>query len=267
MRKTFLYKFLISLALLFVLSGAAFCYKKPVDSKIISLAPSMTEIVYYLGLDKNLAGISKSCNYPADTKSKEVIGNIFSVNKEKILELYLENGRKLKILALISSKPFLDDLSHLEGVDIEYFEFKNVNDVNKAISRLGKIYEIPSVPLELPIPATTPSKKILYLIQTNPIITIGKDSYITDVIARSGNVSVTADLKGEYPAVSKEYIATLGADIIIVDNYESKDKLDELKTFHKGAKFVQLNQAQKDVINRPGPRVVEGVGIFRDIAK
>ncbi len=267
MRKTFLYKFLISLALLFILQGKAFCNEGPKAVKLISLAPSITEIVYYLGLDKDLIGISKSCNYPADTKNKEVVSDLYSINKERILELYLENGRRLKILALISAKPFLNELSYLDIIEVNYFEFKNVSDINKAISKFEEMYGVPAPPLKLPPPTTIRPKKILYLIQTNPIITIGKDSYIADVITHSGNISVTAGLKGEYPAVSKEYIASLKPDIVIIDNYGSADKLSELKAFHKGVKFVQLNQAQKDIINRPGPRVVEAVKVFGELAK
>ena|GEM_PF-1228364 len=266
MRKTFLYKFLISLALL-VFAAPAFCRENFEGAKIISIAPSITEIVYYLGLDKNLIGVSQSCDYPVDVKNKEIVGGVFSINKERILELYLENDRRLKILALIFAKPFLGELSHIDGIEIEYFEFKRVDDVNGAILRLGKIYNVPQKQLQLPPPTASTPKKILYLIQTSPIITIGKNSYITDVIARSGNISVTGDLNGEYPPVSKEYIASLSPDIIVVDNYDSTDKLDDLKAFHKNAKFIQLKQAQKDVINRPGPRVIEGVKIFRELAQ
>lgn len=271
MKRTFSFKLLISIIFSLLISSASFAQS---ETKFISLAPSITEIIYYLNLDKNLIGVTQDCNYPKTVKNKEIIGNIFSINKEKVLELYLKNDKKINILALISSKPFLSEFNNMKGIDAQYFEFKNIDDIYSAMAKIGKIYGVESeaktkavaIKKEIAKYHTKNSKNILYLIQSEPMITVGKDSYITEVIRQSGNFSATSGIKGEYPSISKEYAASLSVDIVMVDNFQTEKRLDELKIFYPNARFIRLTQEQKDIINRPGPRVAEAVKLFYEIS-
>lgn len=273
MKKHFLYKLLISFFIFF----AALNPVNAVQDKVISLVPSITEIIYFLGLEDNLLAITRDCNYPKAANNKEKIGNAFSINKEKILDLYLKNGKKLGIYALASSKIFLSDLEALKGVEFQYFEFKNIQNIYDGILRIGKTFGIEGVATskiskmkteiaKFSAKNTGNGKKILYLIQTEPMITIGKESYISDVIKHSGNISITDNLHGEYPPISKEYAAKLDVDIIVIDNFQIQSNLTELKRFFPNTEFVQLTREQTDIINRPSPRVVEAVKFFHDIS-
>ena len=105
-------------------------------------------------------------------------------------------------------------------------------------------------------------KKVLYLIQLNPLITIGNKSFISDIIKTSGQKSVTDDLTAFYPAVSAEYLLKLNPDVIVV-SIKSDDKL--LKKLFPNTKIIYLTKEQNDLINRPATRINKAVRFFAEL--
>lgn len=280
MKKIFLSKLLISF---FVLAFATLVFlgvKKMQVPKItpksditfISLIPSMTEIIYALGLESNLIAVSDACNWPQSVKNKERIGGMYNINNEKIIEL-----APTYLLALSSAKPFLQNLEDSEksGIKVLYFEFNNVNEIFSAITKIGQIADknkeagllIKKIKGEIKGECKNNPKKILYLIQIQPLITIGSKSYITHTIRLSGNKSITAEINSYYPAVSQEYVANLEPDVVIVDMFGNEGEVKIARKMFKNVKFIELKPQQKDIINRPGPRVGESVKFFESLCK
>ncbi len=107
----------------------------------------------------------------------------------------------------------------------------------------------------------------MYLIQTQPLITIGSKSYITDVIRLSGNKSITSEINSYYPAVSQEYVTKLEPEVVVVDMFGNENEAKKVHKMFKNAKFVQLKPEEKDLINLPGPRVGESVKFFENLCK
>jgi iron complex transport system substrate-binding protein len=280
MKKTFLSKLLISA---FALTFAAFIFlgvKKMQVPKLspknevtfISLVPSITEIIYALNLENNLLAVSDACNWPEDVKNKEQIGSMYNINNEKIIELSPKY-----LLALISAKPFLQNLEDTakSGIEVIYFEFNNVNDIFAAIVKIGEIgnkakeADLLNKKIKGKIKGNCKNnpKKILYLIQTQPLITIGSKSYITDVIRLSGNKSISAEINSYYPAVSQEYVTNLEPDIVVVDMFGNESEVKRAHKMFKNAEFIELKTREKDIINRPGPRVGESVEFFESLCE
>jgi len=256
--KIFIFRFLISLILIISPCCA---------NSYVSLSPALTEIIYALDGEKNLLGISSICNYPKETKNKEIIGDTFYVNMEKIAKLKPDYFFSMK-----SNKPLLGQLPLLKIKPL-YFEFEKVEDIYSAISTISEIINkeknaqklINNIKKEIEKNKTATPQNILYVVQINPLIVIGNRSYINDVIKISGNNSVTSEINSHYPNITFEYILKTKPDFIIVA-YGNGNIATIEKLFPK-TKIIQLTKIQQDIINRPGPRVFEAIKLLNSLGK
>lgn len=257
MTKTFIFKFLISTCLLFL--------ARPVQaSTFASLSPVPTEILYALGADNKLLGVSSACDYPNVVKNKPIIGDTYFVNMEEIVKLKPDY-----LLAMSSSKPMLGELSLTKTKPV-YFDFSSINDIYSAISTLSNLAGkneageglIQDIKTKISKYKTNNPRKILYVVQTQPLITIGNESFITDVIEKSGHKSITSSIKSAYPAISLEFALSKKPDVIIIC-YGAETR--EMKKLFPNARFLYLTSAERDLINRPAPRVWQAVKFFAEL--
>ena len=256
--KTYIFKLLVSF---FVLTAGI---NSAIASTYVSLSPVFTEIIYAINAQDNLKGVSSLCNYPPEAKQKPVAGGTYYVNSEIMIQLKPDY-----IFALDSAKPKLKEL-YLTSAKPVYFDFSDIDDIYSAIEKIGEITEkeenaqrlINDIKSKINNNKTSNPKKILFLLQTNPEITIGKGSFITDIIKKSGHSSVSENIKYAYPELSLEYLITKQPDIII--SAFPSDTSHIKKLFPK-TKIIYLTQEELDIIMRPGPRVYEAVKIFAQI--
>lgn len=235
---------------------------KPIT--FVSLVPATTEIMYAIGAQDSLIGVSTMCNYPEPTKFKDKVGNNFFLNKEKIIELKPDY-----VISIDSAQPLLTPFNRAE-IKTLFLKFRNINDIYSNILFLGNLTNkeqnaqllVSSIKLKIKKYKAKKPKKILYLVQYDPMVTVGKNSFITNVIKQSGNQSVTEELKSDYPVVTKEYALKVNPQVIVL-SFETD--LKEIKKLFPKAKIITLNKIQRDVVNRPGPRIYLGVKFFSEL--
>lgn len=246
----------------FVLGLNTSAAKEVSNPKIISLAPAVTEIIYALDVQDNLIGVSTACNYPKEAMLKEKVGDAYFLNKEKIIRLNPDY-----IFVPDNSHGLLSDF---EGIKIKpvIFNFETIDDIYKNIYKIGEMTNsgqkadllVKDIKTKIAKSSSkNPPKKIFYMIQTDPIITVGKKSFITDVIKKSGNIPAAEDINLFYPPVSDEYAIKTEPDIVVVCFAANNARIKQL--FPK-SKIIFLTQEQIDMINRPGPRIYRAVEFF-----
>lgn len=255
-----MFKYLISNFLVFIMLCSGFSVKVEAKS-FVSLVPAVTEIMYKIGAQDNLVGVSTACNYPESTKNKVKIGDTFFLNKEQIIQINPDY-----ILALDTSKPLLGDFKKT-SIKPVFFEFKNVDDIYFNIIKLGALTSredkaqklVNEIKSKVKKNKTKKPKKILYLVQPDPMISVGSKSFISDVILKSGQISITSSINDYYPAISAEFAMKSKPDIIIVSFYSN---ISRLRKIFPDTKIIFLTKKQQDIINRPGPRVYEAIKYF-----
>ena len=239
-----------------------FCsYAYAEKTTYVSLTPSITEIVYALEAQDNLIGVSTECNYPIEASLKTKIGNTFFVDREKIIRL-----NPSYIFSMDSTQYLLASFKYSDIKPV-FFKFDTINDAYKNIEYIGKLTDktqqagelISSIKEQISKIKTNSPKKILYLVQVNPMISIGKKSFITDVIQKSGQLSVTSNLNAYYPTISEEFAVKSSPDIVVVNFFDDTRRLRQL---FPHSKIIILSKEERDVINRPGPRVYKSVQYF-----
>ncbi|MDD3013533.1 MAG: helical backbone metal receptor [Candidatus Gastranaerophilales bacterium] len=231
------------------------------DVKYISLAPSLTEMVYSINAQDNLiAGVAWNRKL---MKNKPVIGDAFFVNNEALVKYHPDI-----IFALEYQKTVIDGLKST-GIKIHYFSFKSINDIFNSIKTISNLTNhskngdllILTLKRDINKYKAKSPKRILFVVQAEPLISAGKNSFINDIIKQSGHINILDNMNNDYPRINLEYVIKQNPDLIVVWDKQTKDYL---KKFLR-SKFVILEPADSDCINRPGPGVVNAVKFFANL--
>ena len=165
-----------------------------------------------------------------------------------------------------SSEFALSKLKHIGLIPI-CFKYPNVESIHQNIIKIGELtrkkseaeYLVKVSKQKIESIKTTQPKKVLYLVQTTPMITVGEKSFISDIINKSGNISVTKDINSYYPVITEEFAIKSKPDVIVVSNFTDNTRVKKL--FPK-TKIIVMTELQNDIINRPGPRIYKSVEFF-----
>ncbi len=244
--------------------------------RIVSLAPSVTEIVFALGLGDCLVGATQYCTWPPEAKHVERVGGFGTPNMERLLALRPD----LVIAAGMERKDAADALrqagSRVLDVTIRSFEelFAAILEIGKAASRpaqalalaakmraeldaVGRRYA--SVPLEN-------RPRVFVEIWHDPLTTAGAASFLNDLIAKAGGVNVAGGLPQAHPRVNPEKVIEWDPDVIVTA-YMARPGRAAAQVSGRigwaGVKAVKngrtIDDIPADLLLRSGPRLVEGV--------
>lgn len=260
-----MFKWLISILITCICICNSVIAKEP---SFVSTAPYLTELMYALDAQDMLKAVSTQCSFPEDTKNKPVIGDTYFIDEEMLLkirpdyflapdsaEFMLNKYKRFGIQPLCYKYPNIDaiygnilNLGRLTGKEAKAQEI--VKDLKEKIEKARLLNKHP--------------KKILYVVSMQPFMTIGGRSFLTDIIEKSGNHSVTKELDTYYPAVSLEYAINKKPDIIVMDYYcFSEGKIEKL---FPNAKIITMTKADSDIIDRPSNRIYKSVEFFARIS-
>jgi iron complex transport system substrate-binding protein len=235
--------------------------------RAVSLAPNLTEIVFSVGAGDKLIGVTSYCDYPVEAEKIQKIGDTMNPNIENIIAL------KPQIVFVSTASQIETFTKTLDAQGIVYFVTnpQNLDGIYKSINQMGEIFGSAEKAREVSenlkkrvaeVEAKTQKAqtiKTFVQIDKESLYTIGKDSFITDLIKRAGGVSVTADLTSAYPKLSKETAFALNPEAIILsespDNQAPSDAFKNSPAVKNG-KIYKINA---DIISRPAPRVVDAL--------
>lgn len=242
--------------------------KIPVNiERAVSLAPNLTENIFAVGAGDRLVGVTTFCNYPPEAEKIPKVSDTQTPNMEAIIALKPS-------VVFVSTASQLENFTRiLEQQNIAVFVTnpQNLEDVLRNLKRLGELFEKNDkaekliAGLENRVKAVeekvSGKQKIRVFVQIDKdsLYTIGKDSFITDLINRAGGESVTKDVATAYPKLSKETALALNPDAIILS--ESPNNLEPNEVFKnsnavKNGKVFKINA---DIISRPAPRIVDAL--------
>ncbi len=249
--------------------------KGTVPKRYISLAPSTTEILFALGLDEEVVGVSSYCNYPEKAKKKAVVGEFSRPNIERILSLKPD----YVFCTGLKQTPVAEELRRLK-IKTYIADPKNIKEILNCIRDIGKITgrvseaenliknmesEIEKIDSKVRLIPVTKRPKVFIEIWHDPLTTAGKGSFIDGLLALAGGINIAYDTKVTYGIFSPEEVIRRNPDCIII-TYMGKEKIDKLvgeRIGWSGISAVRNNRVYNDInpdyLLRPGPRVVEGL--------
>lgn len=208
--------------------------------RIVSLVPSQTELLAYLGLEKEVAGITKFCIHPEEWfRTKTRVGGTKNVNFDKIAEINpdliicnKEENKESDVKTLMEKYPVWT--SDIHTFDDALNMIKSVGEImNKTGEAENLILQIKRNFEELRHLKTEPLKA-LYLIWKNPYMAAGKDTFIDSMLSRCNFINVCDTSQGRYPELTMEQIKNLSPEVILLSSepYPFKEKhLAEFKLY------------------------------------
>ncbi len=241
-------------------------------SRLVSLAPSITETLFALGLGKQLVGDTDYCDFPSEAKQKPHVGSILNPNLERIVALHPD---------LVLGSPganrreTADQLERL-GIPVYGVKAQSVEETLHSIEDLGRVLgcepEAKSLVAGLRAriaaverrAATRRHPKVLFVVWYRPLTTAGPHSFIDDVIRRAGGIPVNEGLPGEWPRMSLEEALHRDPDVILFPQSAAfSPSLDEFSHL-PGWRDLRAVKTQHlyfipETIIRPCPRLVDAL--------
>ena len=214
-------------------------------NKIISLVPSQTELLHYLGLQNEVIGITKFCVHPAEWfKNKIKIGGTKNVNIQKVQQLKpdliignKEENVKEQVVALANEfSVWVTDINKLEEA---FVMIKNIGELtNKVDQAHALIANIRNEFLKLRVRAY--SVKACYIIWRNPYMTIGGDTFISDIMKHCRFQNIFED-KYRYPEITLQEIKDRDCQVVLLSSEPypfKKNHINEIQAHLPGVKIV-----------------------------
>src|SRR5262245_56041602 len=195
----------------------------PNPRRIISVAPNVTEILFALGLGDRVAGVTSYCDFPEAAKTKEKVGDTLHPDLEKLISLKPD-------LVVVSTSSQLETLTRrLDQLAIPVYVTnpRTVREVAVSIRSLGEVTG--TAPRAAQIAGEMdgrinavqqrvkdlPKPRVFYVLQTGPVITAGRNTFINDLINIAGGKSISGDETTDYPQFSRETVIARAPEVIV----------------------------------------------------
>ncbi len=245
--------------------------------RIVSLAPSNTEMLFALGLGDSIAGVTDYCDYPPEAVQKPKVAGYTTPDMEKLVFMQPD----LIVADAIHEKTVLPALENL-GFTVIIHSATSIDRILNEITRLGAICGKANKAAELVGGLTARLKaihaktdalsssqrlKVLYIIWFNPIWTMGGNTYCDDMISAAGGVNIFSSDFEKSRQVSLESVVTRDPGVIIIsgmaqsigtiyDSVRSESRLKSVKAIINNRVY---KMSDSNLIERAGPRVIDGV--------
>lgn len=270
-------RFCLTLALLLQLgcSQPAEPESKPgILSRVISLAPNLTELVFAAGAGDVLVGVSAYSDYPEEALEIPVVGDAFSVDQEQLALLQPD-----LLLAWESGMPehVVDELRQV-GYRVEVLRTRSLQDVAIALRRIGQLTGhtaqanaaadefLAGLAALQEQYAAAAAISVFYQVYQRPLYTINGEHYVSEIIQLCGGQNVFADLTSLAPAISVEAVIERDPEVMLASTDAGDDPFSEWRRWPGLTAVRTANQyvMPADKIGRGTPRLLAAGAILCD---
>lgn len=236
-------------------------------TRAVSLAPNLTENIFAVGAGDRLVGVTSYCDYPQEAQKIAKVGDTLNPNLEAVIAL---NPQIVFVSTASQIQAFTEQMER-RNVAVFVSNPQDLDGIYKSLSQIGEIFGETEKAAALTdslkqraaaIEAKTENaKRIKTFVQISgePLFTVGKTSFMTDLVNRAGGISLTANIAEAYPKISKETALAFQPEAIILT--ESEDNLAPNNIFNnspavKNNKVFKINA---DLLSRASPRIIDGL--------
>jgi cobalamin transport system substrate-binding protein len=241
--------------------------------RIVSLAPSLTETVYALGLQERLVGDTNYCDYPQDAQKKTKVGGAINPNLEEIAALRPDLVLMTKSLNRLATVHALENL----GIPTYATDPHTVEEIISSTKRLADVLGAPDAGTTLGLAlerqlnelkqrlAPFTPRRVLFIVWAEPLISIGRDTFIADALHWAGAVSIVESGQG-WPQVNLEEVVKLQPEYLVVATGHGESGAQGIEMFFNlpGWRLLEAVRNRRiavisDAVNRPAPRIISAI--------
>ena len=248
-------------------------------TRVIALAPSITEIIYDLGQEKRLVGVTQYSTYPSEAELLPRVGSYVRLDIEKIVALKPD-----LCLATKDGNPkhIVDKIVSL-GIPVYVINPQNLQQIMDTITRLGSLLHAEQTAAALVsdmekrigqvqarVKNMPDRPRVFFQIDAEPLFSAGTDTFIHELIELAGGINTTAG-EVSYPRYSWEDIIVLQPEIVLISSMAGgltpEYLLNSWKKWNllSAVKNDQIFVVDAELFDRPTPRLVDGLEVIAAI--
>ncbi len=242
-------------------------------TRIISLVPSQTELLFQLGLDKEVVGVTKFCIYPNTWKANKIIvGGTKNYNLDVINNLNPD--------LIIANKEENDEVS-LKKLMVDYpvwiSDIKNLEDALHMISKIGELTNcekssidlIYKIKMQFNILASLPKQKlkVAYFIWNNPLMSVNQNTFISSLMELNLWDNCFKEKQDRYPEINEIELVKQNPEVVFLSSepFPFKHKhLDRFKELLPNSKIILVNG---EYFSWYGSKLVDSPAYFGSLHK
>ncbi len=238
--------------------------------RIVSLAPSHTEILFALGLEDRIVGRTDYCDYPAEASKITSVGGYSQPSVETIMAVQPD----LVFASFGNPDELLNQLREL-GIPVLGYDPQTLEDTMNLIWEMSKVTGTEEKATELianmrerinvvkTMVKDADRPLVFWEVWHDPLYTAGSGTFIDDLITIAGGVNLAADTQSPWPVYNLEVLLMRNPDVYIATqdqwsspgNIPERPGFDQLKAVQTGRVYI----VDANPVNRPGPRLIDGL--------
>jgi iron complex transport system substrate-binding protein len=247
-------------------------------ARIVSTAPSITEILFALGLGSRVVGVTQYCRYPAEAQSKPKIGTFLEPDLERILSL------RPDLVLVINNPVHVAERLRQFGVRAENVKQDSIADILNSIALIGRLADAGPQAARLAADIRSsldaarrqasglPRRSVLFLVGRSPgtlqgMVGAGPGTFLDELLRLAGGDNLLKDSPIAYPKVSLEQLLAADPEVILdmgdFAHAEGKPLEPSQQLLALWSKYPRLRavrsggvrQVGEEIFIRPGPRV------------
>ena len=244
--------------------------------RVVALAPSVTEIVYALGQEARLVGVTRYSNYPAAAGKLPKVGSYVHLDVERIVAL-----RPDLCLAVKDGNP-LASIEQLESLGLPVYAVNpiDLDRVMQSVQVIGDLLDASSkartitddmrkriAHVETLVARTSARPTVFFQIGISPIVSVGSDTFIHTLIELAGGTNLAAG-KAPYPRFSREQVIALAPEVMVISSMARAAVFEQVKAEWMQWPAIPAVQRQAvyiappDMFDRPSPRLVDALELL-----
>ncbi|HWY98284.1 MAG TPA: helical backbone metal receptor [Bacteroidia bacterium] len=234
--------------------------------RIISLVPSQTELLYSLGLNEEVVGVTKFCVHPEEWfRSKQRIGGTKKLDFDKIAALKpdliignKEENEESQIKQLMQQYPvWMSDIHNLEDA------FEMMSGVGEVINLYERAIElVKNVKAAFEKLKATQLHTAAYFIWREPFMVAGGDTFLNNMLNHCGLKNVFENHKGRYPELNKEEIKKCNPEVILLSSEPYPFSAKHVSEFQQISPSAKIVLVDGEYFSWYGPRLLRAPDYF-----
>jgi iron complex transport system substrate-binding protein len=244
--------------------------------RIISLAPNITEILFALGLEDSIVGVTRFCDYPPQVVNITKIGGLVDPNLEKIISLNPDliigfRGNPIRILEKMQEfhlPVFIMEMG--TTIDSVFEIIKTVGTITWMEDRADTLIHVLKTRYQKILAAVEDVHffpKVFFSLHGLGLWTCGKGSFMDDLVRKAKGINIAGNIQKKWLLLSQEHLIQEDPDFIIILSRSQKEFLKAKKWIKKRVSFKNLQAVKTDKIyfldenlaTRPGPRIFDAL--------
>jgi iron complex transport system substrate-binding protein len=239
--------------------------------RVVTLLPSLTEIVCALGHSEQLVGVDRYSNFPAQVRALPQLGGGLDPNIEAVVAL------RPDVVLMATSSRAVQRLEAL-GLKVVALEPHDVTDMQRAIARVGEVLgDVPAAQrlwreidagvnaAAASIPQSARDTRVYFEVGRGPYAA-GEASFIGETLARLGVKNIVPRSEGPFPKINPEFVVRADPDLIMISQnaapqLEQRPGWASLRALREGRLCV-FSPQDSDVLVRPGPRMAQAARLM-----